>query len=138
MKSSDACNCVVAFFILTMHIYQWMFSFQPNIGVLQPIDTMTENTRSTFPPNESSTTQSNCSLQCSSGFYCKVGETVDTCAPTCEWKEYPEELNTALDAIVVISTVIGVLAGIIVIITACLRWERVLVTIVEIPACDII
>ena len=66
-----------------------------------------------------------CSLQCSNDFYCKTGVSGDSCAPSCSWKELPAVSSDVIDAFVVISAVIGVLAATVVIVTGCMRFKRV-------------
>ena len=68
---------------------------------------------------------SNCSLQCTEDFYCKTGANGDICTPTCQWKEYSPLSSDVSDAFVVFSAIVGVLAGIVVVVTGCMWRKRV-------------
>ena len=64
----------------------------------------------------------NCSVQCSKNFFCKSG--TDNCVPTCSWKEHPEPSNTIIDVSVILSVSIGIVFGVLLLISACIRRKR--------------
>lgn len=100
---------------------QLCHSFSEAVSDYEDPTIPTDHVISTHNINDSS----NCSLQCSEDFYCKPGSNGDTCNPTCQWKEYSRLTSDISDAFVVFSALVGVLAGIVVLVTGCMRRKRV-------------
>ena len=70
--------------------------------------------------------QDNCStIQCSEGFSCSVVRNGSFCLPVCgSWEQLPHGTVVAVDVVVVLCAVIGVVASIAVIVISCIRWNR--------------
>ena len=68
----------------------------------------------------------NCStIQCSEGFSCSVARNVSFCLPVCgSWEQLPHGAVVAVDVVVILSAVIGVVASIAVIVISCIRWDH--------------
>ena len=68
----------------------------------------------------------NCStIRCSEGFSCSVVGNGTFCLPVCgRWEQLPHGTVVAIDVIVVLCAVIGVIASIAVIVISCIRWNR--------------
>ena len=68
----------------------------------------------------------NCStIQCSEDFSCSVVRNGSFCLPVCgSWEQLPHGTVVAVDVVVVLSAVIGVIASIAVIVISCIRWNR--------------
>ena len=79
-----------------------------------------------LPPTAGLVEQDNCStIQCSDGFSCNVVRNVSFCLPVCgSWEQLPHGTVVAIDVIVILCAVIGVVASIAVIVISCIRWNR--------------
>ena len=59
-------------------------------------------------------------LNCSDAFYASNG----TCLPRCDrWKQYPDDVSIALDAVVIGMSMIRVVFGIIALVASCINWR---------------
>ena len=60
-------------------------------------------------------------INCSDAFYASNG----VCLPRCDkWKQYPEDISKALDVVVIISSAVRVMFGIIALVASCVNWRR--------------
>ena len=93
-------------------------------------DTSSDTTSSpaTSPPNHVTSSGNNpnnedgCTVECSSGFYCTAD---NKCNPDCgSWEQDSHHLVVATDAVVIVSTCIGVVAGVAVLIVTGLRRKQ--------------
>ena len=77
---------------------------------------------STTFPSESATEEDNCTVNCSSGFYCTAN---NTCNPQCgSWEQHSHDVVVAVDTAVILSACIGVVAGITVFVVAGVRRKH--------------
>ena len=68
--------------------------------------------------------QSCSNITCSDGFYCDDG--LNACTPLCgTWSQYSKSVNIAIDFSIILSTCIGVVGGIGVLIVAGIRRKKV-------------
>ena len=66
---------------------------------------------------------SNCSVECRDGFY--INTTLCACLPRCDtWEQYPHSTTVASDVFVVLAAIVGLIAGIAVLVISCIRWKR--------------
>ena len=60
---------------------------------------------------------------CSEGFY--IDENTGLCTPDCGvWEESPHNFVVGIDALVIISAVIGLLGGAVVLVFSCISYKR--------------
>ena len=60
-------------------------------------------------------------INCSDAFFASNG----VCLPRCDkWKQYPEDVSKAMDVVVIISSAVTVVVGIIALVASCVNWRK--------------
>ena len=73
-----------------------------------------------------------CTIECNDQFYCSN----NFCKPHCaRFRNYSKEVNVAVDVMIIIGAIVGLLGGIAVLIISVMKRKRMYVCIIAIYAC---
>ena len=83
----------------------------------QPLQGIKNDTVVNNPPDTTQVTQ----INCTEPFFFSNG----TCLPQCDkWKQYSNEKSTAIDAITILSALLGLTFGIITMVASCIGRQK--------------